>query len=124
MKFDQSPHQKRKLLLYFSLGLLISLALIFIASRFAPFLLGPKVTILEPNTLFLSTEEPVLILKGQAKRVAKISINDRNILTDKDGFFAETLLLPPGRSIIALKAEDRFKHRLEKSINIIRFTSI
>ncbi len=95
------------LLFIFSYGMIESKALIQ----------GPQITINSP--LYGETyKNSDIIIKGLAKNISKISLNDRNIFLDKNGNFIEKLLMSPGYNIINIKAEDRFGKKISEKIEI------
>jgi len=82
------------------------------------FISGPIITILSPvngSTLY----NALVDIKGTAKNISYISINDRQIFTDEAGFFVEKLLLYPGYNIISIKASDKFERNIEKTLELI-----
>ncbi len=86
--------------------------------RTKDFISGPIVTILSPVNG--STLDNTLVdIKGTAKNISYISINDRQIFTDEAGFFMEKLLLYPGYNIISIKASDKFERNIEKTLELI-----
>jgi len=78
---------------------------------------GPQVEIFNPIA-DMETEENILIVKGVAKNVTSISLNERPININPDGMFEEKLLLSPGSNIIEIKASDRFKKSIQKSLKV------
>lgn len=80
-------------------------------------IMGPAVEIFSPtgNT---ETAENTIEIKGQAKNVTFISLNEKPISVDTEGLFEEKLLLSPGSNIIEIKARDRFKKEVVKIIKI------
>lgn len=78
---------------------------------------GPMVEIFSP-VIDTETLENTLIVKGVAKNITFISINEKPIFVDKEGLFEEKLLLSPGSNIIQIKAKDRFKKEVVKAIKI------
>lgn len=86
--------------------------------RTKDFISGPIITILSPvNGSTLSNT--LIEIKGTAKNISYISINDRQIFTDEAGFFVEKLLLYPGYNIISIKASDKFERNIEKTLELI-----
>lgn len=70
------------------------------------FIQGPLLTL-------ESAYEPVLheqtvSLRGTAQNIVKLTLNGREITTDAEGNFGETVHLEKGYSILNLYAEDRF----------------
>lgn len=80
-------------------------------------ILGPSIEIWTP-TAEAKTEEAVIVVKGQAKNIAAISLNERPISVDPDGIFQEKLFLSPGFNTIEVKATDRFKKERVESIRV------
>ncbi len=79
---------------------------------------GPSITVLSPiNGATYTTE--LIEIKGTAKNVSTLMLNDRPLYTDKAGNFSDTLLPNDGYNIIKLEAKDKFGARTEKKIEII-----
>jgi hypothetical protein len=91
-----------------SIGLLLLLGVILLYIGFqARFLIaGPQLTLIdEPSSV---QNSPVVNLRGSAKNITKISLNDRQIFTDKVGYFDEALVLENGYTIATIQATDRY----------------
>lgn len=82
------------------------------------FLHGPVVIITSPVN-GATVNDSLVEIVGKAKRIAYISINDRQIFTNEEGNFKEKLLLYPGYNIISIKVSDRFDRNTEKSLEIV-----
>ena len=80
-------------------------------------IIGPTIEIFSPAK-DIETTENVIDIKGRAENVAFISLNEKPIFVDKEGLFDEKLLLSPGSNIIEIRARDRFKKEILKTINI------
>lgn len=78
-------------------------------------LAGPKLIVLEPQN-GATFEKNLIDVRGTAKNVSFITLNDRPIFVDKQGNFYEKILLLPGYNIMTLKGEDRFKKKVEKQM--------
>lgn len=79
---------------------------------------GPSITVLSPiNGATYTTT--LIELKGVAKNVSTLMLNDRPLYTDKLGNFSDTLLLNPGYNILKLEAKDKFGSGTQKMIEII-----
>ena len=63
-------------------------------------------------------EESLLKVRGQARYVAKFTLNGRAILIDEEGNFKEEILLAPGINEIEIYAEDKFgqQKRIRRTI--------
>ncbi len=79
---------------------------------------GPIITIISPAN-GATVNNSLLEIIGEVKRIAYISLNDRQIFTDESGNFKEKLLLSPGYNIITIKASDKFDRDIEKTLEII-----
>lgn len=94
----------------FKLFLLILLA-VFVAGYFLyqarGYLLGPRLAVESPGP-GETIHDAYLKISGQAFNVASLSLNGRQIFTDKNGIFEERLLLARGYNIIELTAADKF----------------
>ncbi len=102
-----------------SAGVLFALLLlIFIYHQTRGLFVGTSIIITSPQNGSL-VQNPVLTITGTAKKVAFISLNGRQIFTNEDGTFEESLLLAPGYTIITLSAEDAFKRKIEKKLEVV-----
>src|SRR3990167_331640 len=82
------------------------------------YLRGPVLTISEP--LNGATSTPSLVtLRGTSKNISFLTLNGRQIFTDEQGRFEESLLLQNGYSIMTLEAKDRFGHIVEKRLELV-----
>lgn len=63
--------------------------------------------------------DSVITIMGRAKNVAWLSLNDRQIFTDENGFWSEKLVLAQGLSIITIKGKDRFGHEVYKNLQVV-----
>lgn len=59
------------------------------------------------------------VISGQTARIAKIFLDDRQIFTQDDGSFKETLLLGYGYNIIKVRVEDQFGRSITKNIRVV-----
>jgi len=79
---------------------------------------GPIIDVYSPKNG--STYNNALIeIDGKARNIAHLNLNGRKIFTDENGYFKEKLLLSPGYNIIKLDAEDKFKKRKEKTLELV-----
>lgn len=82
------------------------------------YIAGPQIIITSPlNGATVSS--PLIEIVGIAKNISFISLNDRPIFIDEEGNFKEKLLLYSGYNIMSVKAEDRYKRTVEKTIELI-----
>jgi len=84
---------------------------------------GPRIEILEPTngSAFI---EPLVEIKGKARNINSISLNDRPIYIDDSGLFSEKLLLSGGYNIIELQARDRFGKATEERLELVYIEKI
>jgi len=80
-------------------------------------IMGPTIEIFNPTEIS-ETSENLFIVKGIAKNIAFLSLNEKPIFTNTEGMFQEKLLLSPGFNIIEIRAKDRFKKEILKTIKI------
>ncbi len=102
--------------------ILVIVALVIIASysiyqgRFL--ILGPQVWVDNIRNGEAVTD-PVIIVAGRAKNVAWLSLNDRQIFLDKNGYWSEKLALSYGTSYITVKGKDRWGHEVYKNLQVV-----
>jgi hypothetical protein len=81
-------------------------------------IIGPVINIYEPSD-GATIENPIVEVKGQAKNVSEISLNDRQITVDEAGNFADKVVLSPGFNVIKLSVSDKFGRRTEKQLELV-----
>lgn len=69
-------------------------------------LTGPTLETLD--TLNAVQSERTVTLEGRAQNVVKITLNGRDIYTDKNGYFKEVLVLENGYTIATIEGTDRY----------------
>ena len=79
-------------------------AYVFFQARFL--IAGPQISVAESASSPLSERQ--VVLEGEAHNIVRITLNGRQIYTDKDGNFKEALVLENGYTIATLQAEDRY----------------
>lgn len=84
----------------------------------ADFAAGPEITISTPANGVATTSSFVTV-SGSAERIAYLSLNGRQIFTDRDGNFKEPLLLSPGYNIITISAQDKFFRETSTQLEMI-----
>lgn len=102
----------------------IIVAICFIIAAYASYearnvVRGPMLSVETPVS-GMTTEETSVSLRGTAKNIVSITLNDRPITTDEHGLFAEDVSLPPGHSIVKVAAQDKFGRSKNILIEIIR----
>jgi hypothetical protein len=73
----------------------------------ARFLLTGPVLTFEDNPDSIQSQR-VITLQGKAENIVYISLNGRQIYTDKDGYFQELIVLENGYTMATLQAHDRY----------------
>ncbi len=63
-------------------------------------------------------ENKLLTITGNAIHASKFTINDRELLLDKNGNYTDTLLLQDGYTILELEASDRFGRTKTKTLHL------
>lgn len=91
----------------------------YAASRSIAYVSGPTLEVLEPSNNAI-VEGSLVTVRGDAKRVSKLTLNGREIFTNEEGYFEERLVLPPGYTIMTLTAEDRFNRETSETLHLIR----
>ncbi|PIP55575.1 MAG: hypothetical protein CO183_02065 [Candidatus Zambryskibacteria bacterium CG_4_9_14_3_um_filter_42_9] len=81
-------------------------------------IIGPKISIESPAD-GKTVDDPLVVISGQSKNIAWLSLNDHQIFTDEEGEWSEKLLVSPGISIMTVKARDRFGRETEKNVQIV-----
>ncbi len=102
----------------FRIGMIVLLFLLITGYAFfqsRKILEGPEITISEPKN-GATLLDPLVAIKGQARNINSISLDDRPIFIDEQGNFEEKLLLYPGYNIIKFEAKDKFGK--EKIVNL------
>jgi len=82
------------------------------------FMAGPQITIISPAN-GQSVSEPLTSIAGKAVNVASLYLNGRKIFTDKDGNFAESLLLANGYNTIEVSGADKFNRKINKILELV-----
>jgi hypothetical protein len=81
------------------------LFLVYVLFQARFLLAGPQIFVQQlPNT----QSERLIMLQGQARNIVHITLNGRQIYTDKDGNFKEALVLENGYTVATLQAQDRY----------------
>jgi hypothetical protein len=85
------------------------------------FLLGPSLTITEPQNGQTFTT-PRVVITGIVYRIQDISLNGRSITIDNKGNFREVVLLAPGYNAFQFALKDKFgrskDYRLEYTYEV------
>ena len=85
------------------------------------YLKGPILELTEPANNSIHSQSEVMI-KGYAKNISYISMNDRQIFTDQLGQFSEKILLSEGYNVIEVSTKDKYERENEKILKLVYST--
>lgn len=102
------------------IGLLVLTLVSYSAFQARFIILGPRVEITS-HTDGEVVESAFVVIEGRATNISWISLNDRQIFTDEEGFWSEELVVPEGMSTLTVKVRGKMGEDIEKekSIRII-----
>lgn len=109
-----NPRQKARIGFFLVITLLIVGYVLFQSKNLIS---GPQVTVIEPKD-GATLSYNLVTVKGSAKNIAYIHLNDRLIFIDETGQFNEKLIAPPGYSIIKIEAQDKFGKSTKQFIHV------
>lgn len=98
------------ILRFLGITLLIGLLLWYVHFQARNLLAGPSVTLNDAYEVV--HHERRIPLTGSVQNIVKLTLNGKEIHTNEDGIFAESLLLEQGYTIMTLEAHDRFGRRV------------
>lgn len=107
---DQSmsdhPFTLRRTLFYIAIAGTCLLTLIYLSYQARYLLNGPQLALsIEPSIVH---NERVIELTGHAANITHVTLNGRPMYTDRDGYFAQALVLENGYTIATIEAHDRY----------------
>lgn len=103
-------------LTYIALGAFFLIILGYAYYEAQGILFGPSISVISTRT---EVRDPFILIKGQADRIASISMNGKDIAVTETGAFEEPYLLAPGYNRVVLEAKDRYGRKSSKTIEII-----
>ena len=115
-KIMQINSRRLPKILLFSAMILLVVGYAYLKTK--DYIAGPQITITSPLN-GSSVSNSLIEIVGTAKNISFISLNDRPIFIDESGNFKERLLLYSGYNIMSVKAEDRYKRKVEKNLEVI-----
>jgi hypothetical protein len=80
--------------------------------------LGPVIIIEAPEN-GTEVKTPVTNIRGRAKNITRISMNDRDISVDAQGEFEEKFVLSQGSNVIKHAGQDRFGRQKDVFIEVL-----
>lgn len=103
-------------LTYIALGIFLLIVLGYAYYEARGLLFGPSITV---NSKIIEVHDPFVTIKGQADRIASLSMNGKTIPVTENGVFEEPYLLSPGYNRIVLDATDKYGRTRRQAIEII-----
>lgn len=103
-------------LTYIALGVFFLIVIGYAYYEARGLLFGPSITVSSNST---EVHEPFILIKGQADRIASLSMNGKTIPVTEDGAFEEPYLLSPGYNRIVLDASDKYGRSRRQAIEIV-----
>jgi len=98
--------------------LFIAVICLYSYSRARNVIFGPEISIISPvdGEVF---ENDLVILSGEIKNAAFITLNGRKIFVDEKNLFQEKLLLHYGYNIIEIEVVDRFNQKKKEELHLV-----
>lgn len=90
----------------------------FVAFNSRLLLIGPEIKIISPEN-GTSTTTPLITLHGVTKNISYITLDDKPIFIDEEGFFTENILLSPGLNDIEIYGHDKLKRDTTNLLSLI-----
>lgn len=85
-----------------------------------PIFLGPKLAIINPGKLEITTRDQGFLLVGGADNRANLTINDEAVYPNKEGYFSKNIELNIGFNRIKVIAKNRFNRETIKILKVVR----
>lgn len=98
---------------------LFGLISLYAVYRTKDLMAGPALFIDKASAATREVNQPLFDLKGEAKRIARLFLNNKQIYTDEDGNFEEKVLLAPGYNLLKLVAQDKFGRGRDYNLEVI-----
>ncbi len=96
-------------------GVVLFVAYVLFQARFM--IEGPQISITRSDVT--SENGRIVTLEGVAHNIVRMSLNGRQIFTDKYGNFKETVVLENGYTLATLQAEDRYGRQITKTKDFV-----
>jgi len=103
-------------LTYIALGVFFLIVLGYAYYEARGLLFGPSITVSSSVT---EVHEPFILIKGQADRIASLSMNGKTIPVTENGAFEEPYLLSPGYNRIVFDAVDKYGRSRRQAVEIV-----
>lgn len=95
----------RSVLIYSCIAVCAVVFIIYVLYQARFLIAGPQISV---QRLPYAQSERLITLEGSARNIVHITLNGRQIYTDKDGNFKEALVLENGYTVTTLVAQDRY----------------
>lgn len=103
-------------LTYITLGIFFLIVMGYAYYEARGLLFGPSIAVSSEIT---EVHEPLVTIRGQADRIASLSMNGKNIPVTEEGVFEEPYLLTLGYNRIVLEASDKYGRTRRQIIEIV-----
>lgn len=114
------PYRDSKLT-YIALGVFFLIVLSYAYYEARGALFGPRISVTSEVT---EVHDPFITIRGQADRIASLSMNGKEIPVTENGAFEEPYLLAEGYNHILLEAKDKYGRRSSQKIEIVYSPSL
>jgi hypothetical protein len=104
------PITFRTVILYMLTFTLVAVFVLYVLFQARLLIEGPQIALIPQETV---QNGRMVHLVGSAKNIVRITLNGRQIYTDKDGTFSEALVLENGYTVATLEAQDRYGRTTE-----------
>lgn len=105
-EFIRTQFTFRNLVTIILIAVFSSLILFYILFQARFLITGPTVTLIDEPASIQNNQ--VINLRGQAENITHISLNGRQIFTDRAGYFDEALVLENGYTVATIQVTDRY----------------
>ena len=61
----------------------------------------------------------IITVKGYTENISYISVNDKQVFVDENGYLNEKLFLSLGYNVIKVSAKDKYQRKIEKKLELI-----
>ncbi|MBI5139859.1 MAG: hypothetical protein HZA94_00180 [Candidatus Vogelbacteria bacterium] len=109
----------RQQLNWLAVGLVCSFVVVYSLFEARNLMEGPVLTLNLPEKIYVSTKSSILEVRGNAKNILSLAVNNRPVLITPEGDFTDKLLLLPGYNRIAITAKDKFGRENIKIIEAV-----
>jgi len=116
---NSTVQNKAKLYLkIFIIAIVVSSILGYAYLRTKDLIGGPQVNIHSPED-GTTVDNALIVIRGTAKNISSITLNDRQIFTDEQGRIQEEILLIYGYNILEIKVRDRFGREAVETLELV-----